>query len=350
VIKPVPVVLVVLAASAGLFTAACGAGQKVPGDAVAVVNGTEISRSDLDGWLGQVKKSYESQKQQFPKVGTPEYQQLQSYWVNYLVQQAEFEQAAKELGIKVTEKDVDKGVEDSIKSKFDGSRTKFERALADQGFPESKYRQIIRVSVLGQKIFDQVTKNATVAAQETPAYYRQNISTYQQKSSRLVQYIVIKKMQANGQIDFPRSKTVAFQIWRRLKAGANFAALAKKYSADKQSASEGGKVTFQRGQTVSEFDKVAFALDTGALSTPVKSTTYGYFIIRALSKVKPEHTTPFPKVANEIRATLLQQKKQQAMLQWEQDLSKKYKSKVSYATGFAPPTAATSPSTTTSTQ
>src|SRR5438093_5277321 len=105
--KLVRVMLAVLGAAVVLLVTACGGGQNVPSNAVAVVNGTEISRSELDGWLEQAKTSYQSQKQQFPKVGTPEYQQLQAYWVNYLVRQTEWEQWAEERGITVTQKEID---------------------------------------------------------------------------------------------------------------------------------------------------------------------------------------------------------------------------------------------------
>jgi len=337
VLKPIRLALVPLAASLALLAAACGGGgQNVPASAVAVVNGTQISRSELDGWLAQAKKSYEAQKQQFPKVGTPEYQSIQTQYVAYLVQKAEFEQAADDLGIKLTKNDIDKGVSDYIKAKFGGSREQFEKALKAQDFPEATFRQTIALSVLSQKIFDAVTKDTQVSQQEALAYYNQNISTYQQKASRDVRHILISKKKANGQIDYPKSEKLAFQIYNRLKAGADFAALAKQYSADPGSKDQGGKLTIQQGETVPEFDKVAFGLDTRQISTPVK-TTFGYHIIQPLSKVRPGHTTPFQKVKASIEASLLQQKKQQVMTDWAQNLQKKYKHKVSYATGFEPP-------------
>jgi parvulin-like peptidyl-prolyl isomerase len=341
VLKPVrlPLVrlqLVCLGALLVLILAACGGNQSVPAGAVADVNGTEISRSDLDSWLAQAQKSYEAQKQKFPKVGTPEYQSIQAQYVAYLVQKAEFEQAAKDLGITVSKKDVDQGVSDYIKAKFGGSQAKFEKALKAQNFPESTFRQTIELSVLSQKIFDAVTKDVTVPEQDALAYYNQNIAAYQQKASRDVRHILIAKKKANGQVDYPKSERFAFRLYNQLKAGANFASLAKKYSADTQSAQQGGKLTIQQGQTVPEFDKVAFGLDTRQISTPIK-TTFGYHIIQPLTKVKPGHTTPFAKVANSIRATLLQQKKQEAITTWGEDLAKKYKNKVHYATGFAPP-------------
>jgi len=337
VLKPVRIALVILGATLALLLAACGSGGgKVGTGAVADVNGTQISRSDLQGWLDQAKKSYQAQKQQFPKAGTPEYQSIQTQYVAYLVQKAEFEQAAKDLGIKVTKQDIDQGLSAYVAKNFGGSQKNFQKALKAQDFPESTFRETIALSVLSQKIFDSVTQNVDVPEQDALAYYNQNIATYQQKASRDVRHILIAKKKANGQVDYPKSEQLALQIYHQLKGGADFAALAKKYSADPGSKDQGGKLTIQQGQTVPEFDKVAFSLDRGEISLPVK-TTFGYHVIQALTKVKPGHTTPFAKVADSIRTQLLQQKKQEAMTTWAQNLQKKYKGKVSYATGFEPP-------------
>ena len=335
--KPVRVLFLPLVAVLALLVSACGSGNaKVPAGAVANVNGTPISRSDVDDWLAQAKKSYQAQQRQFPKAGTADYQTIQAQTVAFLVQKAEWEQAASDLGIKLTPKDIDKGVSDYIKQRFGGSRKNFEKALKAQDFSMSKFRETIEVSVLSKKIYDQVTKDAKVTEGEALTYYNQNIATYQQKSSRDIRHILIAKKKANGQVDYPKSKALAEQIYRQLKAGASFAALAKRYSDDPGSKNNGGKYTEQQGQFVPQFEKVAFALKTGEISKPVK-TTFGYHVIQALANLKPGHTTPYSKVRASIKATLLQQKKQQIMTDWVQNLTKKYKSKVTYATGFQPP-------------
>jgi parvulin-like peptidyl-prolyl isomerase len=333
---PGKVALAALVAASALLAAGCGGSSNVPSGSIAVVNGTEISRSELDGWLAQAKKSYRATKQEFPKVGTTEYQNLQTQYVAFLVQREEFQQAAKDLGVTVTAKDIDKGVRDYIKQKFGGNRKKFEQALETQDFPESLFRKTILVTVLYQKIFEQVTKDVKVTTKDAQSYYNQNLSTYEQKASREVRHILIAKKEANGQVDYAKSKAFADQLYTRLQRGADFAALAKKYSADTSSAVQGGKYTAFKGQTVPEFDQAAFSLGTGEISKPVK-TTYGYHIIQALTKISPGKTTPFSQAEAAIKQTLLQQKKQQVMYDWTQKLYKKYKSKISYAAGFAPP-------------
>jgi parvulin-like peptidyl-prolyl isomerase len=340
--------LALLGVALALVLTACGGGQNVPAGAIAVVNGTDISRTELDGWITQAKKSYKAQKQQFPKVGTPEYQNIQTEYVAYLVQRAEFEQAADDLGIKVTEKDIDKGVSDYIKSKFGGKRKDFERALKAQDFPEETFRQTIRLSVLSQKIFDAETKDVTVAQPDLLSYYNANISNYSVPEAREVQTILIAKKASGGAVDYAKSKAEADRIYGLLKNGADFTSLVAQYTDDTQAKQSDGKLTIHHGETVPEFDKAAFSLKKGVISQPIKST-YGYHVLRVL-KITPGKTTPFGKVQDAIRASLLQQKKQDVMTKWVEDLNKKYKSKVSYATGFEPPQIPTTTSTETQTQ
>ena len=334
--KVLRVFLAALPALLFLAVAGCGGGNEaVPSGSVALVDGTQIARAELDSLIAQAKRSYEAQKQEFPKVGTQEYQSIQTQYVAFLVQRTQFEQAAEELGVTITEADVDKGVQDFIKERFNGKRKDFEKALKEQDFSEAAFRKTIEVSVLYEKIYEAVTKDVKVTDQEIRAKYTEDLATYQTPESRDVRHILIAEKDSDGQVDYGVSKTKADDVHRQLKGGADFSALVQKYSADTQSKPT-GKLTISRGQTVPEFDKKAFELKTNELSAPVK-TTYGYHIIQALTDVKPAKTTPFKQVKETIRANLLQQKKQDVMNEWAEDLNKRYEDKISYAAGFEPP-------------
>jgi len=323
------------AASILLLAAACGGSDDVPSGSIAVVDGTEISQSELDTLLARAKKGYAAQKQDFPKVGTEQYQTLRTQYVAYLVQREQFEQSADELGVEVSEKDIDKAVDDFVKSNFDGKRDQYEKALEEQGYTEDDFRQTVAVSVLSQKIFEKVTADVKVTASDVLAYYQQNEAQYRTPESRDVRHILVAEKKGDA-VDFAKSKAEADRIYAELKNGGDFAAVAKDRSADTQSAVEGGKLTISRGQTVPEFDKVAFELKQGVVSQPVK-TTYGYHLIEALSPVRKATVTPIHKVRATIRAQLLQQKRTEVMTKWVEDLRSDYDGKVSYAEGYAPP-------------
>ena len=332
----VRVTFAVLGATAALAVSACGGSMSVPSGSVAVVDGTDISRDELDRLLDQAKQGYEANKQEFPKVGTPEFQNLQTQYVAYLVQREEFRQAADGLGVEVSEKDVDKSEDELVKTRFDGNRKEYEKALKQQGLTPEQYRSTLETSVLAQKLYDEVTKETKVTDQDILAYYTQNSSQYGTPESRDVRHVLIAEKGADGQVDFEKSKAKADQIYADLKGGADFATVARESSEDPGSKDSGGKLTISRGQTVPEFDKMSFELDEGELSKPVK-TQYGYHVIEAVSAVRPAKTTPLDEVKASIRTTLLQQKRNEVMTAWVEDLRSEYDGKVSYAAGYEPP-------------
>ena len=137
------------------------------------------------------------------------------------------------------------------------------------------------------------------------------------------------------------SKSLADSIENQLQGGANFAALAKKYSKDLGSAGNGGKVTISEGHTVPGVDSVAFKLKLNEVSSPLASS-YGWHIVEAIGPVVPATFTPLAQKAKEIRAQIMKQKKQAAWTTFLASMRKEFAAKTTYRAGFAPKSAATS--------
>jgi parvulin-like peptidyl-prolyl isomerase len=332
--KPLSLLAAILVASAVVVTTACGGESGVPEGAIAVVDGNEIPKSELDRLMERTKKGFVAQDQDFPKAGTPEYQELQQTNVAFLVQREQLQQAADELGVEATEEDIDKEVADLVEQRFAGKRKDLDKALAAQGLTEEDLREILETTALSRKVFDAVTKDVKVTEEEINAYYVQNQAQYSTPASRDVRHILIGEKKQNGEIDYAKSKAEADRVYAELEGGADFAALAKQLSDDEQSAKVGGKITINRGETVPAFDSTSFQLDVGEVSKPVR-TEFGYHIIEALSPVRNAKTTPLAKVRASIEATLKQQQKTELIQEWTEEL--RSESDVSYAAGFAPP-------------
>jgi parvulin-like peptidyl-prolyl isomerase len=330
--------LMLAAAALAVLTvvaAGCGDTDEVPTDAVAVVDGTPISKSTLDELLTRTKKTYAAQKRQFPKAGTPEYQSLQTQAVAFLVQRAEYAREADKLGVKVTDAQIQKKVDDVKKQYFGGNQKKFEAGLKAQSYTLAALRDDARAQLVSEGIYKDITGDAKISDAEAQQYYDQNIDRYKVAESRVVRHILVK------------TKNEADQIRSEIEGGADFATLAKEKSLDPGSKDQGGKLTVSKGQTVAPFDKAAFSLDTNQLSGPVK-TQYGYHLIQPLTDVKQGRVTPFTEVRAQIKSQLLQQKKGDAVSQWVAKVEKEYKGKVSYATGYEPPDTTTTGTGTTS--
>ena len=326
------IALLALGLFAALFATACGSeSQTVGANDVAVCGDQAISKEQFDELLDRARDNYEKNKQEFPDAGTPQYVALRTQAMQFLIQRCQFEQKAEELGLEVTEADVDKQML-TIKSQYFGKNgkcdaaceKKYEAEIKKQGVTDEQVRDDVRASVVQNKIYEKVTRDVTVTDKDIEDYYKKNKQNYVQPASRDVRHILVKK------------KSVADSLYQQVTSGANFAALAKKHSEDPSSKKQGGKLPISKGRQVPEFDKAAFALDVGEISRPVK-TTYGWHIILALTAIKKEKTTPLSEVRPAIRQQLLQQKKTDSMKAWVEDTKKEFEEKTTYQVGYEPP-------------
>jgi foldase protein PrsA len=317
--------VVILTAVIGV-AAGCGGGgpESVPGDSIAVVGNQEITKAQFDALLDQARRSYTAQKRPFPKTGTPEYEQLKRQAVQFLVQRAQFAEKAEDLDVAVTDKQVDARLEQIKKQYFGGNEKKYQQQLKTQGLSEEQVRNDIKSQLISEGIFKEVTDDVKVTDKEIGDYYKKNRSQYETPESREVRHILIKR------------KALANRIYGQLRNGGNFAQLAKRYSEDPGSKTQGGKLTISRGQTVPQFDRIAFQLKVNQLSAPVK-TQYGFHIIQALGPIKPKKSTPLKQVKEAIRQQLVQTKKNEAMTNWVEDTKKDFEDDTEYQVGYAPP-------------
>jgi len=319
--------------------AACGGGGNsgpVPADAIAQVNSVPITKASFTALMSVACARYKAQGQPCPKVGTPTYTSLRNSAVTFLVQQEELTQEAKKLGVTVSQKDLDKQVEQIKKTYYQGNEKKFEDALKKDDITLQQLEQYeLRPNLLGQKLQAKVTSDVKVSDAAAQKYYNANKTSFATPKTREVRHILVN------------SKSLAEQLETKLQNGASFAALAKQYSKDKGSAAQGGKLCVAHGgssgactQTVPPFDKAAFSLKTNEISQPVKSV-YGYHIIQALGAVKPAHTQTFEEVKAQIQANLASQQKQTAWQAWLAKMAKDFKGKVSYQASYEPATTTT---------
>jgi len=80
-----------------------------------------------------------------------------------------------------------------------------------------------------------------------------------------------------------QKQSEAIAILDKIRQGEKFGKLARELSIDSGSAKRDGNLGyFGRGKMVKEFETVAFKLEIGKISEPVK-TQYGYHIIKRLS-------------------------------------------------------------------
>ena len=326
--------IIALLAALALAVAAAGCGGdnggddasdiEVPADAIAVVGDREISKAEYDRLLAAAEKTYEAREQEFPEAGTPEFAQLRNAIVRSLVERAQFEIAAEELDVTVTDEDVETRLDELKQQFFEGDEQKYKDELEAQGLTEEQVKDDLRTRILSEKVFEKVTNEVEVTDENVQAYYEENQAQFETPATRDIRHIVVK------------SKARAEQLRAQLEGGANFAKLARQYSTDEASKKDGGKFTAQQGATVAPFDKAAFDLETGELSEPVK-TQFGWHLIEAVADVEEASTQELSTVEEQIRETLLEEKKNTRINEWIEELRARFEDQTGYAPGFEPP-------------
>jgi peptidyl-prolyl cis-trans isomerase D len=173
----------------------------------------------------------------------------------------------------------------------------YEKNKAKYLVPE---KRVVRYAIVD---VNQIRQNLQISDDQLKVQYQKNIQDYQVPNRVHVEHILLMTV-SKTDAEVEEIKKKAQDILNQAKKGANFEDLAKKYSEDPGTKDKGGDLGWiVQGQTVAEFEKVAFSLPKGSVSDLVK-TQYGFHIIKIIDK-ESAHTKPFEEVKDSIRTPLL---------------------------------------------
>jgi len=130
--------------------------------------------------------------------------------------------------------------------------------------------------------------------------YEAGKSGFTQPASAHVLHILIKSEPgASPQAD-AAAKAKAESLVSQLRAGADFAALARASSEDSSSSGNGGDMGFvTMGQTVEPFERAIFSIPLNTISDPIRTTEFGYHIVKVTER-RPESVRSFEEVRSQL--------------------------------------------------
>jgi peptidyl-prolyl cis-trans isomerase C len=146
-------------------------------------------------------------------------------------------------------------------------------------------------------LYYETAVKSAVKDSEAKAFYDDQVKNLKPQDEVSARHILVEK------------KELADELAAKLKAGGDFAALAKEHSKDPGSKDSGGSLGFfGKGQMVPVFEETAFKLEKGAVSAPVQSQ-FGWHIIK-LDDKRTQAAPPFDAVKERIVQSLIGQKAQ----------------------------------------
>lgn len=173
----------------------------------------------------------------------------------------------------------------------------FKQSPADYQLPERRKAKYLLVE--SAQLRAEVARKVTDA--DVAAEYSKNLATYKKGEEVTVRHILYKADGTPASDAAARAK--ADSAVKRLKGGADFAALAKAESEDPGSKDSGGELgAVSRGRMVQEFEDAAFGATQGDIVGPVKSP-FGFHVIQVTGR-SAERVQPLFEVSSSIRGRL----------------------------------------------
>jgi peptidyl-prolyl cis-trans isomerase SurA len=250
-------------------------GQTVE-ERVAQVNEQIISTSDYDRAAQQLVQ--EGQQQGWSQQ---EIEDHKRDLLRDLLDQQLLLSKGKELGI-TGETELVHRLDDIRKQNHLDSLEDLEKAAASQGVSFEDFKQTQRNSIITQQVIrEQVGRKLQMTQAQLQQYYRDHLNDFTQpESERLSEILIPVGTGGDEAADLAAAKAKADDLVAKLKAGDDFANLAKANSAGSTAAQGGDLGEFKRtGALAKQLEDATFALQSGQWTEPIR-TRQGYVILK----------------------------------------------------------------------
>jgi peptidyl-prolyl cis-trans isomerase C len=201
----------------------------------------------------------------------------------------------------------------------------FTQGIAAQGLTIGQLKAQAKTSLEVAKVIDtEVNSKVAVQDAEVSTYYQQNLERFKQGDSVRAAHILIGMPQNATAEQKAEAKAKAAVVLKTIKAGGDFATLARASSQDTGSAQNGGDLGFfPKGQMTPAFESAAFKLKPGTVSGLVE-TPFGFHIIKVSERRAPR-TAPFTEASGQIKEFLMQGQREQKLEQFVEQIKAKGK-------------------------
>jgi parvulin-like peptidyl-prolyl isomerase len=304
----------------------------------SVPSGDVIKVQDVSDELGTVsQKEYDrafalqvkgAKLKKAPAPGSKKYEEVKEGTLTELIEGIWIRGQAEEMGITVTDKQVEEELAQIKKTSFP-TPSAYKKFLKESGFTQEDVNDRVELQTLVTAIQEKVNGEAPAPSEsEIQDYYdEQKEAQFTEKESRDVRLILNKD----------KSKVeAAKKALEKDNSPASWKKVAPKYSSDPTSSAKGG---LQEGITEEflkgELKEAIFGSATGELKGPVKFETN--WILVEVVKLNPKKVKTLAEVKAQIEETLKSEKQQKYLGEFAKGFESRWNSRTYCASGYVNP-------------
>jgi peptidyl-prolyl cis-trans isomerase C len=286
-------------------------------DVLARINGEPVTKVDFDRFI----KNLEATRGPIPQERRHEiYRAALDQLITYNV----MKQEATSRKVEIADADLESRVQ-QMQGKMTAEQ--FNKALAERDTSATQLRTDTRRDMMIRKMMEGEAASVAEATEpEAKDFYDKNPDKFKQGELLRASHILVKADEQADEATKKQARAKIDDILERVRAGEDFAKLARENSDDGSKDQGGDLGFFRRGQMVPPFDQAAFALQPGEISDVV-TTQFGYHIIKSVER-KDAQVVPYDKVQPQILKFLSDKKKQDRVNAFIEELKQRAKIEV----------------------
>lgn len=282
-------VVAVLLVSVGLMgiTGLLAGCSGMPDNAAATVNGTVISKEDVNARINQLRNVYGAM---VPEESEGDmYDNFRKETTDQMVREALELQETEKKKITVSQAEIDQRLQDVADESFLGDVDRLKQDYAAKGLSTEEMNADVRRTILHEKLMASIQEGIEVSDEDALAYYERNKLQYDQPERRQVRQIVTDK------------EAAAIEATSRARAGESFVTLVGELSIDPAAQQKKGALGLvTRGQLAPELDEAVWSMSIGQVSDPIKVGEQWYVL--SLENMLASSLQTFDQVKADIKA------------------------------------------------
>ena len=286
---------------------------------IVVINGEPYTLSSLNAYAkNKMGRSFPSGS--LDQINASDREVLEQFITDKLL-----ESEVREAGISITDADVNQYI-DQVKKNNRLSDDDLKTSLAREGQTVDSYKVSVKTEMEKSEIIDrQVKRKVTITDEDVERYYKANPNKYRSDARARIRHILLTLPERAAPDRVQAVMAEGKELYERIKAGEDFATLAKEYSQGAGQADGGDIGWIKRGTLIPGLEEVAFEkLQVGQVSEPFR-TSMGVHIVK-LEAREAGNVLPLATVAPRIKEELLNKALQERFAKWmKTDLRRKHR-------------------------